>query len=275
MFELASSHGSLTALVLALGVAGALKSVSALCFGEWNALERNSFTHWKLGRRYGLAIAWIVGVTHKPALICRGIAGVALVIGVLPGVMSLVLCISLLGELAWRFRYNHVLCVLCSVIVFAALSLAPLVEGEHYVCGWPGASRWVVVIMLFSLYWSSCLEKIRSDSFASGWTLRAIVIDRAIGRRPGMPWEYPSLLSRVATRVRAASDRWFRVVALTVILMEFSLPVLVSFDKTYTVGVALAVVLHLSFAILQPFHLLPFQFLSVSFLAAFPLITIG
>lgn len=258
-------------LVVAYGVAfaGVWKSVvEGLLLGDCPVLRQGSFVRWRVGRHFDPRFADVLASIHKPLIVLRLIASMAISVGIFPRVSAAVLALAMFPELYWRFRYNQVFVILCAALVAMSSCHGDFVSGLRCdgPADGPGLASVLVKVLMLDLYLASAWLKFRSADFRSGLVLRSLMAGLSDVRGSLPRWEYPAWVPRfyLAGANRFGLSRWDVPISWAVALCELILPcLLVTLGPT--IGVLMFGVLFYGMLLmLAPLRLIAFQVLTLA-----------
>ncbi|MFI9811220.1 hypothetical protein [Saccharothrix variisporea] len=240
--------------------AAVLIKIGATAFlGDWNRFRPGGFGRYVLERQRGVRWARFLAAVHKPLVVARGIAAVMLFFGVAPKIAALIAAVGFLHELSYEYRFNTIyislslLCLLPAGRLGDSLSLS---DGSSSANTW---SQFLIVLLTADMYWNSAYHKVRSSQFVSGLSLAQLAYV-ARQAKPLLPmWEYahPPLGATRAAAAGGAGTRW-RVLAVTVVVLEVLIPVGLLVPETRSAAIAAGVALHMAFLGILPLRLAPF-----------------
>lgn len=215
--------------------------------------------------------------------VIRLFAALGLLTGTLQSFSALVVAAWCFFEFTWDRKFNTAFIgLLCTVLatvdgsaqylsldaLLASFSpadfLSPSGQGP---VGWT-IQQFAVILLVFVVYWSSALRKLRSSQFMSGkvlqlWFERMATIDQEL---PSRRREYflPGSFTRVMAlgQPKVVARRW-RPLAIATIIIELALPLGLLVPSLWVICVALGVAMHIGFTMLVPKRLVPFCIASV------------
>ncbi len=239
--------------------------------GYWHYADHDHFLVY-LQRQRGERL--IIGAQMYRALyVVKIFAAIALLFGVLSVVASALLVISFLYENRLYFKFHTSLFTLLAGLLMTSPSAGEaftIWHADGYIRDASSAfatdanrkgsliPQLAGMATIVVVYLTSAVRKTRSASFRSGHvvheTLRFVLREAPNRRREG--W-YPHALQRLAGVSDEMPPQRLRVAMQATIAMQFAIPLLL-LSPWAAAGVALGVILHLSFECLLPVTLLHF-----------------
>jgi len=192
----------------------------------------------------------ILEAFNRTSLVGRLALGVPLACG-LGGPLAAWLAVLLLTvALRLRFKHNMLYITLCAIVVAATETGRYAASASAEVPLWGPLS---VLVLVFGLYLNGAWWKLKSVQFRSGATIY-IILESFRHRRIG------KVVNLLHTQVSPKNVRMScRIAAAAVIGVEASLPVAFMIPALTYPGMAIGILLHAAFLIVQPGRLLPFQ----------------
>ncbi|MFJ3310475.1 hypothetical protein ACIPSA_47425 [Streptomyces sp. NPDC086549] len=247
----------------------------ALSFGQggWTRFAPGALSLRLAKQRFGPRRGRLLAVVYRPALIFRTAAAVALAAGLVPRLSLLLVVAGAAMELLYLKSPSAVrFTLLTGACLMAAGDLGHGLRIEHH----PSiANTWaqaLVVLVTTDLYWNSAVQKCRSRQFRTGLFLAqwmhayTQLKDRLTYRHQHA---IPGFVDRHTGNLSARDIRLWRLVAVTVIVAEFALPVVLLIPQTTPYAITAGIGMHAAFTCLKPRQLLTFSGLTVGTYVAF------
>jgi hypothetical protein len=247
----------------------------ALAFGQggWSRLSPGSLSAQLAEQRFGPARARFLTALYRPALIVRTAAAPALALGLAPRLSLVVVLAGAAMELLYLKSPNA---VRYTLLTGSCLLLAgDLGQGMHPAHNPSTANTWaqcLLVLVTTDIYWNSAWQKLRSPQFRSGLYLAQWVHTYSQVRQQ-LPYRrqfaVPAIVRRRAGNLTDRDVRLWRLVAVTVIAAEITLPPALLIEQTMRYAVIAGIAMHTAFTCLKPRQLLTFSGLTLGTYLAF------
>ncbi|MFJ2876413.1 hypothetical protein [Streptomyces sp. NPDC087298] len=231
--------------------------------GGWDRFTPGSLSAHLAEQRFGPARARLLITVHRPVLIVRTAAALALAAGIVPRPALLLVLAGAAMELCYLKSPNTVrYTLLTGACLLLAGDLGHGLRVEH---GLSTANTWaqcLLVLITTDLYWNSAWQKLRSYQFRSGLYL-AQWIHVYTQVRDQLPYRrqyaVPGLVRRHAGNLTDRDVRLWRAVAATAITAEIALPAALLFPQTMPYAAVGGIAMHAAFTCLKPRQLITFS----------------
>lgn len=252
-----------------LGIGLLIKTAGSIVWGDWALFSSNTFVRWQMVERFGAGATELYARLHRPFLLARLAAAIAIISGQSIRFAAAVSAIGLALELAWQFRHNTVFAFACS----AAVGFAPPVSSPFTGSGTSqsGLTLTLIAIVTVTMYVNSAWLKFTTKGFRSGSVLRTALIGLVTLGPQMARWEFWVPNRKLADWLLSCPDWTWRCSALAVVVVELVLPALLVMGLVVP-ALVLGSVVHFCFFLLLPVRVGHYQLMTLaSYLAFVPM----
>ncbi|WP_030105544.1 hypothetical protein [Actinoalloteichus caeruleus] len=271
-FQYPTDTGRLQWFRIIFGAVLTTRFVLAFGQGGWDRFVPGSMSVHLAKQRFGQARARALIILYRPGLLVRTAAALALALGFVPRIALLLVLAGIAMELLYLRSPNA---VRYTLLTGACLLLAGnLGHGPHVDYGLSMENTWsqcLLVLVTTDIYWNSAWQKLRSSQFRSGLYLAQWIhtYTQVRDRLPHSQHAVPGLVRRHAGNLTSRDIRLWRLVAITVIVVEIVLPPALLIPETMPYAVVVGIVMHAAFSALKPRQLITFSGLTLGTYLAF------